>query len=73
MSDTYTCSILWPLVPLCRISGDVSSGFQSQLWCCLTQIVEAIPFDPPLVLHIADHLTDSTVSLAYQDIVVCHQ
>ena len=28
--DTFTCPILGPLVPLFWISGDVSSGFQSQ-------------------------------------------
>ena len=30
LADTYTCSILGPLIPLFWISGDVSSGFQSQ-------------------------------------------
>ena len=30
LSDTFTCPILGPLVPLFWISGDVSSGFQSQ-------------------------------------------
>ena len=30
MADTYTCPILGPLIPLFWISGDVSSGFQSQ-------------------------------------------
>ena len=45
------------------ISGDVSSAFQSQSGFCLTRIAEAnvmyIPQNPPLVLHIADHLMDS--------------
>ena len=30
LSDPFTCPILRPLVPLFRISSDVSSGFQSQ-------------------------------------------
>ena len=30
LADIYTCPILGPLVPLFWISGDVSSGFQSQ-------------------------------------------
>ena len=30
LADTYTCPILGPLIPLFWISGDVSSGFQSQ-------------------------------------------
>ena len=30
-----TCPFLGPLVPLFWISGDVSSGFQSQSGCCL--------------------------------------
>ena len=29
-ADTYTCPILGPLIPLFWISGDISSGFQSQ-------------------------------------------
>ena len=37
-----TCPILGPLVPLFRISGDVSSGFQSQSGFCLIRFfVEA--------------------------------
>ena len=48
-------SILGSLVPLFWISGDVSSGFQSQSGFCLIRIAEAnvmyIPQDPPLVLH----------------------
>ena len=51
----HTCPFLGPLVPLFWISGDVSSGFQSQSGFCLIRIVEAnvmyIPWDPPLVLH----------------------
>ena len=59
-----TCPILGPLVvPLFWISGDMSSEFQSQRGFCLICIVEAnvlyIPWDPPLVLHIADLLTNS--------------
>ena len=50
-----TCPFLGPLVPLFWISGDVSSGFQSQSGC-LIRIVEAnvmyVPWDPPLVLHL---------------------
>ena len=65
LSDTFTCPILGPLVPLFWISGDVSSGFQSQSGFCLIRIAEAnvmyIPWDPPLVLHIANLLTDSIV------------
>ena len=53
------------LVLLFWISGDVSSGFQSQIGFSLIRIVEAnvmyIPWDPPLVLHIANLLTDSIV------------
>ena len=41
LSDTFTCPILGPLVPLFWISGDVSSGFQSQSGFCLIRIVEA--------------------------------
>ena len=50
-------SFFWgPLVPLFWISGDVSSGFQSQSgFCLILFFVEAnvmyIPQDPPLVLH----------------------
>ena len=47
---------LGPLVPLFWISGDASSGFQSQSGFCLIYIVEAnimyVPRDPPLVLHL---------------------
>ena len=35
LSDTFTFPILRPLVPLFWISGDVSSGFQSQSGFCL--------------------------------------
>ena len=63
LSDTFTCPILGPLVPLFWIFGDVSSEFQSQSGFCLIRIAEAnvmyISWDPPLVLHIADLLTDS--------------
>ena len=63
LSDTFTCPILGPLVPLFWISGYVFSGFQSQSGFCLIHIAEAnvmyIPWDPPLVLHIADLLMDS--------------
>ena len=49
-------SYFWPLVPLFWISGNVSSGFQSGI--CLICIPDAtemyIPWDPPLVLHIAN-------------------
>ena len=46
-----------PLVPLLWISGDVSSGFQSQSGFCLIHFfvevnVMYIPQDPPLVLHV---------------------
>ena len=55
------CPILGPLVPLFWISGDVSSGFQSQSgFCLIRRIAKAnvmyIPGDPPLVLHVADLL-----------------
>ena len=33
--DTFTCPILGPLVTLFWISGDISSGFQSQSGFCL--------------------------------------
>ena len=49
-------SFLGPLVPLFWISGDVSSGFQSQSGFCLIHIAEAnvmyIPRGSPLVLHV---------------------
>ena len=38
LTDTYTCPILGPLIPLFWISGDVSSGFQSQ---------SGLPYSPP--------------------------
>ena len=41
LSDTFTCPILGPLVPLFWISGDVSSGFQSQSGFCLIHIADA--------------------------------
>ena len=63
LSDTFTCPILGTLVPLFWISGDVFSGFQSQSRFCLIHIAEAnvmyIAWDQPLVLHVADLLTDS--------------
>ena len=47
------------------ISGDVSSEFQSQSEFCLIRIAEVnviyISWDPPLLLHIANLLTDSIV------------
>ena len=50
------CPTFGPLVPLFWISGDISSGFQSQSGFCLIPIAEAnvmyIPWDPPLVLHL---------------------
>ena len=62
MSDTFTCPILGPLVPLFWISGDVFSGFQSQSGFFLIHIAEAnvmyIPWKPALVLHIANLLMD---------------
>ena len=39
--DTFTCPILGLLVPLFWISGDVSSGFQSQSGFYLIPIAEA--------------------------------
>ena len=41
LADTFTCSILGPLVPLFWISGDISSGFQSQSGFCLISFAEA--------------------------------
>ena len=35
LADTYMCPILGPLAPLFCISGDISSGFQSQSGLCL--------------------------------------
>ena len=56
-------SYLGSLVSLFWISGDVSSGFQSQSVFCLIRIAEAnvmyIPCDSPPVLHIANLLMDS--------------
>ena len=51
-------SFLGPLVPLFWISGDVSSGVQSQSGFCLIHFfvevnVMYIPQDPPLVLRIS--------------------
>ena len=65
LSDTLTCPILGPLVALFWISGNVSSGFLRQSGFCLIHFAEAnvmyIPWDPPLVLHIANLLMDSSV------------
>ena len=54
-------SYFWATGTLFWISGDVSSGFQSQSgFCLIRRIAEAnvmyIPGDPPLVLHIVDLL-----------------
>ena len=40
LSDTFTCPILGPLVPLFWISGDISSGFQIQSGFCLIRTAE---------------------------------
>ena len=60
---TFTCPTLGSWVPLFWISGSVSSGFQSQsgfIHICIAEAnVMYIPWDPPLVLHIANLLTDS--------------
>ena len=55
--------ILGTLVPLFWISGDVSSGFQSQSRFCPIRIGDVlyIPWDPPLVLQIANLFTVSIV------------
>ena len=55
LADLYTRPILGPLVPLFWISGDVSSGFQSQnglpyLHSRGKHNVMYSPWDPPLVL-----------------------
>ena len=57
LADTYTCPILGPGVPVFWISGDVSSGFESQRGFCLIHFfmevnVMYISQDPPLVLHL---------------------
>ena len=57
LTDTCPFCFLGPLVPLFWISGDVSSGFQSQSGFCLICFfaeanVMCIPWDPPLVLHV---------------------
>ena len=60
--DFFCLHILGPLVPPFRISGEVPSRFQSQSGFCLICIVEVNVIDiPPLVLHVANLLTDSTV------------
>ena len=60
-----TCPFLGPLVPLFWISGDVFSVFQSQSGFYFIHIAEVniicVPWDPPLVLHIADLLMISIV------------
>ena len=60
LSNAFTYPILGPLVSLFWISGDVSSGFENQSGFCLICITETnamyIPWDPPLVLYIADLL-----------------
>ena len=38
LADTFTCAILALVLPLFWISGDVSSGFQSQCEFCLIRI-----------------------------------
>ena len=52
-----TCPFLGPLVPLFWISGDVSSGFQSQSGFCLIRYFcggecNVHSQDSPLVLHL---------------------
>ena len=53
--DILRCPILGPLLPLFGISGNISSGCQSQSGFILIHIagvnVMYIPWDPPLVLH----------------------
>ena len=65
LADTFTCPMLGSLADTdisssSWISGDVSSRFQSQRWFCLIHIIEInviyIPWDPYLVLHIANLL-----------------
>ena len=51
--------VLGPLVPLFWISGDVSSG--GLLYSHMKANIMYIPWDPPLVLHIANLLTVSIV------------
>ena len=41
LSDSFKCPILGSLVPLFWISGDVSSGFQSQSGFYFIRIVQA--------------------------------
>ena len=50
----HTCPFLGPLVPLFWISGDVSSGFQSQSGFAIfaEANVMYIPQDSPPVLHL---------------------
>ena len=38
--ETFTCPVLGPLVPVFRISGGVSSGFQSQIGFYLIHAAE---------------------------------
>ena len=51
------------LYPALQISGDVSSGFQSQSGLCNVMYV---PWDPPLVLHDAILLTVSIVGWPFK-------
>ena len=44
LSDTFTCPILGPLVPLFWISGDVSSGFQSQHSLKENSVIKAVAY-----------------------------
>ena len=71
--DTCTYPILGPLVPLFWISDDVSSGFQSQSGFSLIRMAEAsimyIPWDPPLMLHVANLLTVSIVGQQFKTVV----
>ena len=64
-ADTFTSPILGTLVSLFWISSNVSFRFQIQSGICLICIAEAnivyIPWDPPLVLHIANLLTVNIV------------
>ena len=70
LADTFTCPILGPLVPLFWISGDVSSRFQSQSGYSLIHITEAnimyIPWDQPVMLHVANILTVSIVGWQFK-------
>ena len=61
-------SCLGPLVPLIWISGDASSWFQSQSGFCLIRFfaevnVTYMPWNPPLVLHIANFLMENQLRI----------